>query len=188
MKKQIPSIFRPFPLTPIDKSKAESSDAPFDYEINIEDIADGFLRYYDADESQSLNLSELVAALKQGQAKGLFRTSFLTVESLRARRISKIRTFRAELMLFFDKDSDGLLSKDEIDLARDALRGKIAGERVGENNDVMVGKIITAFDIDGSGTISVEERVNAMKSIVRHFRPVPLEADEEQTKKKKKGK
>jgi len=48
----------------------------------------------------------------------------------------------------------------------------------------MVEQIITAFDIDGSGTISVEERVNAMKSIVLHFQPVPLEADEEKTKKK----
>ena len=172
----IEDYFRPIPLASLDESAGEPSDAPFEHNLDLEDIAASFLRYHDADLSQSLNYSELVAALKQAQLDGLFRTRSLTVQSLRAERVSKIRRFRAELMQYFDKDSNESLTREEIAQAREALRGRIPGERVGENDDAMVEKVITAFDTDGSGTISLGERDAAIKSIGRHFQPVPVES------------
>lgn len=185
----IEDYFRPIPLTSVEKPTGESSGAPSDapsaHSLDPEYIATSFLKDHDVDISQSLNYDELVAALNQAKLDGLFRTRSLTVQSLRAERVSKIRRIRAELMLFFDQDSNESLSKGEIVQARDALRGRIRGKRVGENDDAMVAKVITAFDTDGSGTISVGERDAAIKSIGRHFQPVPLDSGGGKPTKKK---
>ncbi|PQJ28968.1 hypothetical protein [Rubritalea profundi] len=181
----IEDYFRPIPLTAVEKSTGESSDAPSEHSLDLEYIAASFLKDHDVDISQSLNYDELVAALNQAKLDGLFRTRSLTVQSLRAERVSKIRRIRAELMQYFDQDSNESLSKGEIVQARDALRGRIRGKRVGENDDAMVAKVITAFDTDGSGTVSVGERDAAIKSIGRHFQPVPLESGGGKPNKKK---
>lgn len=181
----IEDYFRPIPLTSVGKATGEPSDAPLEHNLDLEYIAANLLDDHDGDLNKALKYDELLAALQQAKEDGLFRTRSLTVESLREERVSKIRRLRAELMQYFDQDNTESVSKEEITQAREALRGRVPGKRVGENDDAMVAKIITAFDTDGSGTISVGERDAAIKSIHLHFKPVPLETGAKKTKKEK---
>ena len=77
-------------------------------------------------------------------------------------------------MAYFDRDKDETISREEKNFAVEALRGRIQGERIGEVDEKMVIRLVAAFDTDGSATISLKEREAAIKALMRHYSPVPL--------------
>ena len=97
------------------------------------------------------------------------------MQNIRVDRVAKIRHMRAEIMVYFDRDKDETISREEKNFAMEALRGRIKGEGVGEFDEEMVIRVVAAFDTDGSGTISPKEREAAIKALMRHYSPVPLD-------------
>ena len=100
-----------FPCTELGPGACLLSDQRCQLKLRCEfDISGGSIwhgvptnEYPDA--PMARDYDELVAALNQAKLDGLFRTRSLTVQSLRAERVSKIRRFRAELMQYFDQDN-----------------------------------------------------------------------------------
>ena len=178
----IEEYFKPVPLIADEGDQGEGggkasqgdTTAPLESELDIKYIASKFFDGHDGDLDENLTYKELVAALEQAQQDGLFRTRKLSMQATREDRVEKIRHMRAEIMVYFDRDKDETISREEKNFAMDALRGRIKGEGIGEFDEKMVNRIVVAFDTDGSGTISLKERETAIKALMRHYSPVPL--------------
>ena len=179
----IVEYFKPVPLIAGEGDQGEGggkasqgdTTAPLESELDMKYLASKFFDGHDGDLDENLTYKELVAALEEAQQDGVFRTRKLSMQNIRVDRVAKIRHMRAEIMVYFDRDKDETISREEKNFAMEALRGRIKGEGVGEFDEEMVIRVVAAFDTDGSGTISPKEREAAIKALMRHYSPVPLD-------------
>ena len=178
----IEEYFKPVPLIAGEGDQGEGggkasqgdTTAPLESELDMKYLASNFFDGHDGDLDENLTYKELVAALEEAQQDGVFRTRKLSMQNIRVDRVAKIRHMRAEIMVYFDRDKDETISREEKNFAVEALRGRIQGERIGEVDEKMVIRLVAAFDTDGSATISLKEREAAIKALMRHYSPVPL--------------
>lgn len=178
----IAEYFKPVPLIAGEGDQGEGggkasqgdTTAPLESELDMKYLASNFFDGHDGDLDKNLTYKELLAALEEAQQNGLFRTRKLSMQNIREERVAKIHHMRAEIMVYFDRDKDETISREEKNFAVEALRGRIKGEGVGEFDEEMVNRVVAAFDTDGSGTISLKEREAAIEALMRHYSPVPL--------------